>query len=66
MTPDQVRHFKSSVSGFGFRIVAFTHRLDVITRDGKRHKFFEEKAFLKFVGDLIEEQLFSEAANNNQ
>ncbi len=47
MSPDTVRFFASIFSGFkGFRIVPYTHRLGVITPDGKRHVFTEEKAFL--------------------
>ncbi len=56
MSPDQVRVFKSTLSDCpGFRIVAYTHRLDVITDDGKRHAFTEEEAFLKFAGDFLAE-----------
>ncbi len=56
MTSDQIRRIASSFSDFkGFRIVAYTRRLDVITDDEKRHEFLDEKDFLKFAGDFLAE-----------
>ena len=53
MSPDIVHHIASSFLGFkGFRIVPYTHRLGVVTHDGKRHVFVEEADFWKFAGDL--------------
>ncbi len=53
MSPNNVRFFASGFSRFkGFRIVPYTHRLGVMTHDGKRHVFLEEADFWKFAGDL--------------
>ncbi len=56
MSPNKVRFYRESFSGYqGFRIVAYTRRLDVITDDEKRHEFLEEKEFLKFAGAFLVE-----------
>ncbi len=65
MSLDTVRFFASIFSGFkGFRIVPYPHRLGVITHDGKRPLFTEEKAFRKFAGDLVMNQMLSKQSNN--